>query len=595
MSLRALIIIAIVSAAAPARAQLLSPGPLSQAHADLDTDDDCGKCHSSGKQVDADACLSCHKELNAKVSANRGLHGRAYKGKPCEECHVEHNGRSYRLVRWPGGAMDQLDHKLTGWPLEGAHAKTVCGKCHTQKSFLAARPECGTCHKDAHQGRLGAACQQCHTTNKWEELDLKKFDHGKTRYPLTGAHATVDCAKCHTGTPPKYAPLAFGTCDSCHADPHVGQFPSKPCTKCHETSSWHTADATIKGNHPGVSLGGGHAGVKCEKCHDKGNDKPPTKGSTCVACHPQVHEAKFGTKCEQCHRSIRWLGLPKEIGLAAHDKTKYPLEGLHVQVDCAKCHSPKKPENERYRRVAFDMCARCHADPHQGQLGALAKDCASCHTVRGYTPTTFTVADHARTSYPLDGRHAVTPCAACHGTAKPRVDLRVGKSACADCHQNPHGDQFAAEMKQDGCAHCHTSDRWQQAKIDHSTFPLRGAHARTACERCHGTVEKGAQPAAFRGLPRTCDGCHEDVHAGQFRTSEPKKECGHCHDEETFKLPDFDHAKETGYRLEGAHAKTTCAKCHPSEELRNGASAVRYRLGYRRCEDCHANPHGDGL
>jgi hypothetical protein len=25
--------------------------------------------------------------------------------------------------------------------------------------------------------------------------------------------------------------------------------------------------------------------------------------------------------------------------------------------------------------------------------------------------------------------------------------------------------------------------------------------------------------------------------------------------------------------------------------LRSGAQAVRYRLGYRDCGDCHANPH----
>ena len=28
--------------------------------------------------------------------------------------------------------------------------------------------------------------------------------------------------------------------------------------------------------------------------HDRGNDKPPSKGKTCVSCHPKVHEAAFG-------------------------------------------------------------------------------------------------------------------------------------------------------------------------------------------------------------------------------------------------------------------------------------------------------------
>jgi hypothetical protein len=35
-----------------------------------------------------------------------------------------------------------------------------------------------------------------------------------------------------------------------------------------------------------------------------------------------------------------------------------------------------------------------------------------------------------------------------------------------------------------------------------------------------------------------------------------------------------------------------CAGCHRAEQLRNGASAVRYRLTYQSCADCHKNPHG---
>lgn len=586
--------------AAPARAQLLSPGPLASAHAAIDGDDDCEQCHSAGKQVEASKCLACHKDLGGKIAQNRGLHGRAYRGQACEGCHVEHNGRNYRLVRWPGGAPDKLDHKDTGWNLEDKHAQTTCAKCHPQKTsggrptFLAARTECGSCHKDVHAGRLGGACQQCHAAKGWDEVDLKQFDHGKTRYPLTGGHKTVDCAKCH-GTPPKYAPITFGTCDSCHKDPHNSQFAPKACTQCHETSGWDTASAMMSKNHPWLSLGGGHAGVKCARCHDKGNDKPPTKGNTCVGCHPNTHEAKFGNRCETCHRGIRWLNLPRQVGLDAHDKTKYPLEGQHVDVACAACHSPKVPQSARYRKVAFDRCGACHSDPHQGELAKLGADCASCHTVRGYTPTTFSVADHARTAYPLDGKHAVAPCAACHGSASPRTNLKVGKTACGECHDNPHGEQFAAEMKDNGCAHCHSSERWDQAKIDHTSFPLRGAHERTACGRCHGTVAAGAAAAAFRGIPRTCEGCHEDPHAGQFRATAPVKACEHCHTEAQFKLPQFDHAGETGYRLDGQHARVKCAQCHPTTPLRNGATATRWRLGYRRCKDCHANPHGDGL
>jgi hypothetical protein len=172
--------------------------------------------------------------------------------------------------------------------------------------------------------------------------------------------------------------------------------------------------------------------------------------------------------------------------------------------------------------------------------------------------------------------------------------MGVGQTECLDCHNNPHGDQFAKEMAKGGCGQCHTALDWHQAKIDHSTWPLLGTHARTACAACHGEQKKGAEPAAYRGIPRDCEGCHDDVHAGQFRQTEPKKDCKTCHDPETFLVADkFDHDK-TRYPLKGAHKPLECGKCHMTETLRDGSSSVRWRLGYLKCKDCHANPHTEG-
>lgn len=109
-----------------AGAQLLSPGPLSHAHANIDGDNNCSKCHESGKQVVARLCLDCHKDLASELAANRGLHGKQYKSQACETCHVEHLGRGTKLIRWPNGAMEKLDHALTGYVLEGGHKKPSC-------------------------------------------------------------------------------------------------------------------------------------------------------------------------------------------------------------------------------------------------------------------------------------------------------------------------------------------------------------------------------------------------------------------------------------------------------------------------------------
>ena len=72
--------LAVVVALAPrvASAQVLSPGPLAQAHAHIEGDNDCTRCHQSGNQVVARLCLDCHKDVGSELAAARGLHGRQY-------------------------------------------------------------------------------------------------------------------------------------------------------------------------------------------------------------------------------------------------------------------------------------------------------------------------------------------------------------------------------------------------------------------------------------------------------------------------------------------------------------------------------------
>jgi hypothetical protein len=311
-----------------------------------------------------------------------------------------------------------------------------------------------------------------------------------------------------------------------------------------------------------------------------------------------VHEADFGRNCVECHRQIRWTGLPEEVGRSAHARTAFPLRGEHVEVACSACHRESLPRDQRYRALTFDRCGACHEDRHSGAFADRnGGECGPCHDERGFAPSLFAVELHNTTSFQLVGRHVAVPCSACHTGSRPRLDFHVANSACADCHENPHGEQFATEMARNGCASCHTPSGWDQPNIDHSTWPLTGAHGQTSCNACHSPSEedrRSGRGASYRGVPRECEGCHEDVHAGQFRTSDPQKACTECHDTTTFTIRRFDHEAKTGYELEGKHAEVECAGCHRSVRLRNGTETVRYRLGYRACSDCHANPHSEG-
>ena len=210
-----------------------------------------------------------------------------------------------------------------------------------------------------------------------------------------------------------------------------------------------------------------------------------------------------------------------------HSKTAYPLTGAHVATACEKCHAAKV-----WKGIRFASCADCHKDPHAKPLGA----CATCHTTASFkigTATTPTAGvaprkfDHAKTGYPLVGRHAALACASCHVQPATKVHLKYAR--CADCHKDPHRGVF----KTQDCKACHKETGFAGGTFDHAKetrFPLEGKHAPLACASCHkgAALTPGVAPARrvvdFRGARPDCASCHEDVHKGQLGAS-----CETCH------------------------------------------------------------------
>jgi len=595
------VVIAVCAVAWVAASQFLSPGQLSRAHREVEGDNQCTRCHSAGRRVDTEGCVRCHGDIGRQRAQKMGLHGKKFRDQDCGGCHVEHLGLSHTLVRWPGGRREAFPHQDTGFALRGGHVDVTCNKCHDRRNergvatFLGLRAACASCHEDPHDGRFGERCLDCHNEQKFKPVNVREldhFDHARTRFALIGAHQQVECVKCHDD-PPKYRGIEFQTCGNCHEDVHRGRF-GADCKGCHTEVRWNDLHMR-RSAHPGLSLAGGHQRVACRTCHDEGLMSAPSRGSRCVDCHRQVHEANFGNNCNRCHRGNKFLGIPEEIGREAHGLTAFALHGRHETVACDACHDPKKPPAERFRGLSFEQCKACHADPHPNDLLRLADgDCAACHDDRGFSPTRFSVEQHAATAFPLIGAHVATPCQTCHPSAHPRLDFRIADQACASCHQNPHGDQFQHEMAVSGCAHCHSPVAFNRPNIDHNTWPLTGAHGDVACESCHTASaedRRAGRGASFRGVARECEGCHQDVHAGQFRLTNPTRQCADCHTTQQFTLPQFDHSQVAHYALEGEHAGLACAACHKPVRLQNGVEAVHYRLGYRRCNQCHADPH----
>jgi hypothetical protein len=221
--------------------------------------------------------------------------------------------------------------------------------------------------------------------------------------------------------------------------------------------------------------------------------------------------------------------------------------------------------------------------------------------VDGFRPAKFTLAAHARTRFPLAGAHAAVACSDCH-TKRPErpavIAYKFADLSCEACHLDPHGGQFRtgaagkSGAESTGCASCHNVDAWRDlAKFDHSAsrFPLTGGHRGVACDLCHKAtpLSSGLRRATFRGTPTVCAGCHEDVHAGQFKTGTQQPECAVCHNNMNWRVGNFDHSK-TGFLLTGAHAKVACRDCHKNKQEVNGRLILFYKPTPKECAGCHA-------
>ncbi|MEZ5650757.1 MAG: cytochrome c3 family protein [Burkholderiaceae bacterium] len=498
------------TAAAVSLESLLSPGPLIGAHARFE--EECSACHARfDRSAQNELCLACHQEVANDIAARTGLHGRRVE-RECRICHTDHAGRRTA----PSTMRDaEFDHRQTDFTLRGAHTALTCTACHRPNTRRRDAPStCHACHReqDVHQGALGNDCASCHTEKAWNQA---RFDHGKTGFPLTGAHMPLRCDSCHAT---RRYDEADKTCVSCHAkdDRHQKRF-GPGCADCHSTTRWsdtsfdHRRDARF-------ALRGRHAAIECQVCHTAPVGEQRL-ASACIACHrdDDAHESTLGSDCASCHDSRAW----KPAAGFEHDKTRFPLRNAHARkpVRCASCHqSPKQ------MRDTVATCVSCHRadDRHDGRLGPR---CEQCHDDSGWANSRF---DHSRTRFALLGRHAATECKACHRNP----DMGDTPTRCEACHadDDDHGGRLGSD-----CQRCHNPRDWGSWHFNHARstgFALDGAHRRSKCESCHVQPVKAGAP-----IPRVdsrCGACHvaDDVHDRRFGLA-----CQRCHSTETWSEP----------------------------------------------------------
>jgi hypothetical protein len=415
--------------------RLVMPGPLIEGHAKYQKK--CKSCHVPfSKSSQTKLCMDCHKDVASDRKQKRGLHGLrpdAVKAE-CKHCHTDHKGKNADVVQFD---KETFTHKFTDFDLKGAHKSLSCESCHTPKEkYRKAPSQCVACHEknDQHKGELGKKCAECHNETSWRQV--KTYDHGKTKFPLKGAHKKVACKACHAGE--RYKGVTT-VCANCHQlqDVHRGRY-GKKCETCHSSEKWNI----IRFDHDKQTkfqLRGKHAQAKCDSCHSDDHYKDKL-AVTCVSCHKkhEPHKGKLGDKCETCHDENGW-----RMRVAFdHDFTQFPLLGLHAVVPCEECHRTKSFAD------TSSKCEACHKDTsHEGRLGA---DCSLCHNPNGWKFWKF---DHDKqTMYPLTGAHKGLHCHLCH--REKNVKKVSQYSSCYACHaaDDTHQGNFGT-----ACEKCHTT------------------------------------------------------------------------------------------------------------------------------------------
>jgi hypothetical protein len=309
---------------------------------------ECKGCHlnqttlAQVKMTPTD-CASCHKKDDAHENIL---------GTDCAACHAT-----------SGWKPSSFDHSTIAFQLTGKHASTACADCHKDKLFAGTPTNCAACHQkdDSHQGKLGAICQSCHTTDGWKPAT---FNHQNASFKLIGAHQQAACTACHQDKTFRNAPTS---CAGCHQkdDAHKGGL-GTDCAQCHSPSAWKPS--TFNHANSAFPLTGQHQSVQCAACHANAVFKGTP--NNCAACHQKDdhHNGQFGADCASCHNTSAWRpanftgahSFPMNHGGANTCRSCHPST-LNAYT-CYTCHNQNQMIQKHQEEKIADLsnCVKCH-------------------------------------------------------------------------------------------------------------------------------------------------------------------------------------------------------------------------------------------
>ncbi len=349
----------------------------------------------------------------------------------CKTCH---SSKGWQLDK----SIYSFNHNTTKLPLVGTHQQIECRQCHKSLIFKEAKPDCIDCHNDIHQGTTGPDCSRCHTPASWLVTNIIDI-HRVSRFPLVGAHVSVDCYLCHKSENLVRFDVPGVNCIDCHRQQflattnpnHIQSGISEDCILCHPENAFQWSGQGFSHNIFPLQLG--HSGLKCTDCHITANFADAK--TDCYSCHQSSYTATTNpnhaasgipTTCQTCHTTNPgWQP-------ASFTHTTFPLTLGHATPTCNDCHKGNYT-------TTSTVCSSCHTTDYNNTTNPNHKTlnfstvCTQCHTTNpGWAPATYT--QHDSQFFPIySGRH-------------------LGQwNTCTDCHTSPTNYALF------DCKHCHSS------------------------------------------------------------------------------------------------------------------------------------------
>ena len=532
---------------------------------------ECLDCHTQGANLqDNVPCATCHERAHGGTE------------EACDGCHSV-----------SGFKPAKFDHDLCPCAFPGKHKTASCLSCHEGFRFTDTPTLCTGCHtKDLTHDPLGE-CSVCHSPLSWTK---NRFDHNRqSRFRLRNKHLEVDCFRCHTQKRRgrrafKAAPTA---CYGCHKkdgiDAH-GDFGD--CAKCHATTGFDKS--TFDHSATGFVLDGRHESLRCQECHEqkmegypKRKARPAKSKAKDRSQKQTYHPPRIQRPLKVSETLVAMLRSQTSIDAPSSTSSSKPPAGVQrhrgLRRQGGRPSAPSIPPAVALVSASTPSggsgderaCSHCHEDVHRGSARG---NCTRCHETASWRPSTFDIAQHATTRFPLRDAHQKTACRLCH------VDAQMSgqPTECAGCHMDVHQGRFGSR-----CESCHNEVAFAPAPgFDHAStgFALIGPHTEVGCLKCHG--QDGGEDLTQRKAATACKTCHAVGHGVELGN-----DCERCHvlkvDKKFADAPRnrFDHRK-TPFALERRHRVLNCKQCHPAP-VAGGANIAPTG----RCVTCHLDPH----